>query len=109
MIDRATGSAKQMGLHVQTGTNTRCPNFKGRFLERYEMCVANGPMTGVTGHNSAATAMSSDNDSLDFIVGSMDQMQLSNNTNAQMLEGGLLAISNTQTHEFGVVILATEQ
>ena len=71
------------------------------------MRLYSGVIVGAAGYREA-TAFISDNGSLRSIIGSISQMQMANNANAQSHPNGMSSIINN-TNELRAALVATHQ
>ena len=83
-------------------------NFKQVFVQAYELRLDSGPTAGAAGYHGAANTIADDDDSLGSIVGSLNQMQMANNANAQAFSDNLNTIE-TSTNELRQALVATQQ
>ena len=103
LVDRALDQIKQTGLYMTACIEWKAmdeavrdwPAFKDHFTEAYETRLDSGPTAGTAGYHGAANVVDGDDDSHGSIVGSISQMQLANNANAQAMADGLSTITNS--------------
>ena len=116
LVDRALDQIKQTGLYMTACIEWRAidemlrdwPTFKDHFTEAYETRLDSGPTAGTAGFHGAANVIDGNDDSLGSIVGSISQMQLANNANAQAMSDGLSTIT-ASTNELRQALMTTQQ
>jgi len=112
MIDRALRAIQQTGLYTTAVlewngfdlANKTWPQFKEHFAEAYEIRCATGAGTAAA-HGYANNTIDDDDDSIDTIKDSLNNIQLANNTNAQTMSDNISAI----THETSALRAALAQ
>ena len=115
LINRVLDGVKQTGLYtiavqVWSGVpqqDKTWATFEELFVKAYELRLDSSPIARAAGYHGAAHTLSND-DSLGSITGSIAQMQMANNANAQVFLGNLSAIS-TSTNELRQALVATQQ
>ena len=89
--------------------NKHWPSFNDYFVEAYGLRLDSGSRANVAGHHGAAAVVGvNDNDSMGSIIGSISQMQMAANANAQSLSDGTSTVSNN-TNELRAALVATQQ
>ena len=115
MIDRALRAIQQTGLYTTAVlewngfdlANKTWPQFKEHFAEAYEIRCATGAGTAAT-HGYANNTIDDDDDSIDTIKDSLNNIQLANNANAQNMNENISAITQ-ETSALRASLLATQQ